>query len=105
MIIDEQYPPSSSDGRSSLSISTGSFCAIRGCESLQTCSNAEHGHRRNPPCQCRPGSGLAKQSQNPVAALMSFPIQNNFDVKVGPDNGFRYTGNIQPVIPGNLSAK
>jgi hypothetical protein len=48
---------------------------------------------------------LAKQLQNPVASLISFPIQNNFDFKVGPDNGFRYTGNIQPVIPINLSAK
>lgn len=48
---------------------------------------------------------LAKKLQNPVAALISVPIQNNFDFKVGPDNGFRYTANIQPVVPLNLSAK
>jgi hypothetical protein len=48
---------------------------------------------------------LAKQLQNPIANLISVPIQSNFDFKVGPDNGFRYTANIQPVIPINLSAK
>jgi hypothetical protein len=58
-----------------------------------------------PPAGASQAQELAKQLQNPVAALISFPIQNNFDFKVGPDNGFRYTGNIQPVIPVNLSAK
>lgn len=48
---------------------------------------------------------LAKKLQNPVAALISVPIQNNFDFKVGPDDGFRYTANFQPVVPLNLSAK
>jgi hypothetical protein len=58
-----------------------------------------------PPAAPNQAQELAKQLQNPVASLISVPIQNNFDFKVGPDNGFRYTGNIQPVIPINLSAK
>ena len=59
----------------------------------------------SPPATADQAQELAKQLQNPVAALISFPIQNNFDFKVGPDSGFRYTANVQPVIPVNLSAK
>jgi hypothetical protein len=47
---------------------------------------------------------LAKQLQNPVASLISFPFQNNFDFNLGPnDDGFKYTLNFQPVIPLSLS--
>lgn len=42
---------------------------------------------------------LAKKLANPVAALISVPIQNNFDFNVGPNEGFRYNANIQPVVP------
>ncbi len=46
---------------------------------------------------------LAKELQNPVANLISFPFQNNFEFNLGPnDNGFKYTLNFQPVIPVSL---
>jgi hypothetical protein len=46
---------------------------------------------------------LAKKLQNPVADLISVPIQNNWDFGIGPANAMRYTGNIQPVIPFSLN--
>jgi hypothetical protein len=47
---------------------------------------------------------LAKQLQNPVAALISVPLQLNYDRNIGPeDDGYRWTLNIQPVIPISLN--
>ena len=46
---------------------------------------------------------LAKQTQNPVADLISLPFQNNIDFNVGPNDRTRYTLNIQPVIPLHIA--
>lgn len=47
---------------------------------------------------------LAMQLVNPVASLISLPLQNNFDWGAGPDgDGFQYRVNIQPVIPFTLN--
>jgi len=46
---------------------------------------------------------LAKKLQNPVASLISVPIQNNWDFGYGSVNAMRYTANVQPVIPFSLS--
>ena len=47
---------------------------------------------------------LAKKLQNPLAALISVPLQNNFDFGAGPNgDGFQYLVRIQPVIPVSLS--
>jgi len=47
---------------------------------------------------------LAKKLQNPVAALISVPFQNNFEFNGGPNNdGFKYQVNIQPVVPFSLN--
>ncbi|MFZ4480880.1 MAG: transporter [Rhodoferax sp.] len=43
---------------------------------------------------------LAKKLSNPVAALISVPLQLNFDDKIGPtDSGKRTLLNLQPVVP------
>ncbi len=42
---------------------------------------------------------LAKQLSNPVADLISVPLQSNFDFGIGPGDGTRWTTNVQPVIP------
>ena len=48
---------------------------------------------------------LAKKLANPVANLISFPLQNNTDYGIGQYNGSKNTLNIQPVIPIQLSPK
>jgi hypothetical protein len=46
---------------------------------------------------------LALQLANPIASLISLPIQTNFDGGIGPDrDGSRITANVQPVIPFSL---
>ena len=46
---------------------------------------------------------LAKQLSNPVADLISVPVQGNLDFGLGPGGGSRFTTNIQPVIPFGLN--
>lgn len=47
---------------------------------------------------------LAKATQNPIADLISLPIQNNWDFGIGPADAMRYTLNVQPVIPFSLTS-
>jgi hypothetical protein len=48
---------------------------------------------------------LAQELVNPIADLVSFPIQANYDRSIGPDDdGYRVTVNVQPVVPFKLSA-
>ncbi|MEZ5559776.1 MAG: transporter [Pseudomonadales bacterium] len=50
-------------------------------------------------------SELAQELTNPVADLVSFPIQMNFDDDLGPgDRGSKLTTNVQPVIPFSVNA-
>lgn len=46
--------------------------------------------------------GLAEAAQNPIAAMVSLPFQNNTFFRTGPDNDTANVLNIQPVIPFNL---
>lgn len=47
---------------------------------------------------------LAKQLSNPVSSLISVPFQANYDFHMGPtDNGYKFTLNIQPVVPISIS--
>lgn len=42
---------------------------------------------------------LQKAAQNPIADMISIPLQNNFNFGVGPQDKMQYVGNIQPVVP------
>lgn len=46
---------------------------------------------------------LAKQAQNPIANLISLPLQNNTNFNVGPDDRNQNILNIQPVYPVSLN--
>jgi hypothetical protein len=45
---------------------------------------------------------LARQTQNPVADLISLPFQNNTNFGLGPNDRTQNVLNIQPVIPFSL---
>jgi hypothetical protein len=45
------------------------------------------------------GGELQKAVQNPVASLISVPIQNNSNFGIGPNDRTQNVLNIQPVIP------
>jgi hypothetical protein len=42
---------------------------------------------------------LAKKTQNPIASMVSVPLQYNVDYGLGPADAMRQTLNVQPVIP------
>jgi len=49
-------------------------------------------------------AGLAQELTNPIADLVTLPIQMNLDRSIGPaDDGTKLTTNIQPVIPFDIS--
>jgi hypothetical protein len=46
---------------------------------------------------------IVQKLQNPVANLISVPIQSNWDFGIGQTDAMRYTVNVQPVIPFKLT--
>lgn len=46
---------------------------------------------------------LAKQSQNPIASLISVPIENNINYNAGPENNTDTSFTLKPVYPVQLS--
>ena len=55
------------------------------------------------PVRADSNAELAKQVQNPVANLISLPLQNNINTGIGPDDETQNILNIQPVWPMALN--
>jgi hypothetical protein len=52
-----------------------------------------------PPTSAKGEEELAKEAQNPVADIYSFPFQDNIGLNYGPEKGVQNVLNFQPVIP------
>jgi hypothetical protein len=55
------------------------------------------------PAAAANADALRKAAQNPVASLISVPVQNNFNGGIDPGNRTQNVLNIQPVIPLKIS--
>ncbi len=47
---------------------------------------------------------LGKQAQNPLASLISLPVQNNTNFGLGPNDRTQNVANVQPIIPFGLGS-
>ncbi len=55
------------------------------------------------PAAATNSDALRKAAQNPIASLISVPVQNNNNFGIGPDGRIQDILNIQPVIPARLN--
>jgi len=71
---------------------------------LKTTENFSYGAVTESSAEASEADKLAKELANPIASLISVPFQANEDFGYGPShNGYKFTLNIQPVIPISIS--
>ena len=79
------------------------FAADKGLPFLTT-ENFSFGAVTESSAEVAEADKLAKQLANPISSLISVPFQANEDFGYGPShNGYKFSFNIQPVIPISIS--
>ena len=90
--------------RSSTALGLLGLALLAACSSTGSMSS-----RIEAPQAAAPAAGgdsdaeLAKKLSNPIAALISVPLQYNYDKDIGPNDGTQSKLNVQPVIPFTLN--
>ena len=77
------------------------FGALQGAEEIEDASESQIDYDHDGDVD---EADLARAAQNPVAAMISLPFQNNFNGGFGDDDEVFYNLNIQPVYPARLTA-
>ena len=79
------------------------FVALLSTLYLLSAVSTEGAEPQQPSPQQPSAEELAKQSQNPIANLISLPLQNNFYFGTGSKDATVYVGNLEPVIPIHIA--
>jgi hypothetical protein len=77
--------------------------AFRTLQAQETTSASDSNTAAAPNTAASTTEALQKATQNPVADLISVPLQNNTNFGIGPYNRTQNVLNIQPVIPSHLT--
>ncbi len=72
-------------------------------DSTQPAQSTTTGAKPGAPTPEEQAEALQKATQNPVASLISVPLQNNSNFSIGPYDRTRNVLNIQPVIPAHIT--
>jgi hypothetical protein len=86
-----------------LLLSLPAFAQDKPAPSAPTDKTAAPADKPITPSDADEAAALQKATQNPVASLISVPVQNNSNFNIGPYNRTQDVLNIQPVIPARIS--
>lgn len=79
------------------------FVSLSLAQENQTAKPAQDSEAKAAQVQESTAADLQKAVQNPVASLISVPVQNNSNFGIGPYDRTQDVLNVQPVIPANIS--
>jgi hypothetical protein len=101
-LLEEVYPsPKQSEATM---IKPCEFFALLTIPFLLTALSTQAAEPQQPSKQETSDEELVKQTQNPIADLISVPFQNNYNFAAGPKhNHMIYLLNIEPVIPIHIT--